>query len=402
MTSSAIVRNEPGAKPVSLFQAPRDPTELRSVVRYPSSLVVGDGAADSVGEEARALGSRALVVTYGSPRSRDQAGPTGRVMRSLEGAKVRPALFELAGEPDQHAVEACAARIGEVGAELVIGLGGGSILDVAKAASALAGNGRSWSDYQFGNATLARAGVPVVAIPTTAGTGSEATTVAVVHDRNRGLIKSVSSPLMLPRVVIIDPTLTWSCPPRLTALAGLDAITHAIESYLSPRANGLTRALGQQALLLLVNPLLRAVADGADHEARASLAIGSHLAGQALAAGVGAAHILAQPISATLSVAHGEALAAVFTAVLAFNEQRPTPLLTDIAAAFGNPPLPLSQAMREFVESLGLPTCLSAIGGRARDIPEILSKVAQSTAHIWTNARPVTLDDLDRILLVSI
>ncbi len=384
----------------SLFEAPSDPTQLQSVIRNPSAVLFGDGTADFTGVEASGLGSRALLVTYGSAWSSDEKGPVGRVLRSLDSAGVRVELFELRGEPDHQAVEACAARVRAVDAELVIGIGGGSILDTAKAASALACNGGSWSDYQFGAGRLTKAGVPVIAIPTTAGTGSEATITAVILHRERGLIKSVSSPLMLPRIVIVDPTLTWSCPPRLTALVGLDAITHAIESYLSPRANGLTRALSRQALSLLVDPLLRAVRDGTDHDARSSLSLGSHLAGQALAAGVGAAHILAQPISATLGVAHGEALAAVFGAVLDFDEY-PSPLFADIAVLFGPNGRPLSHAVREFIATIGLPTTLSAIGGRQRDIPVILSKVSESTGHIWTSARPVTLDDLGRVLQAS-
>jgi alcohol dehydrogenase class IV len=402
MNGRAIAGGVGLSSAASLFRTPSDVTQIRPVILYPSAVVFGDGTAELVGGEARVLGSRALLVTYSSLWGREEDRPLGRVLRSLEDAGVRVELFELPGEPDTHAVDACGARAVEVGAELVIGLGGGSILDTAKAASGLVGNGGSWSDYQFGVATLTRAGLPVVAIPTTAGTGSEATSVAVIHDRERGLIKSVSSPLMLPRVVIIDPTLTWSCPPRLTALVGLDAITHAIESYLSPRASRLTRALSLQALSLLVDPLVRAVQDGTDREARSSLALGSHFAGQALSAGVGAAHILAQPISATLGVAHGEALAAVLVAVLAFDEEYPSQLFADLAPAFDSPYSSLSLAVRDYLARVGLPTTLSAIGGRESDVAGILSKVAESTGHVWTNVRPVALADLERILRASI
>jgi alcohol dehydrogenase len=402
MNSRAIAGGVPLSSAASLFRAPSDATQIRPVILYPSAVVFGDGTAELVGGEARALGSRALLVTYSSLWGREEDRPLGRVLRSLEDAGVRVELFELPGEPDISAVDACGARVAEVGAELVIGLGGGSILDTAKAASALVANGGSWSDYQFGAATLTRAGVPVVAIPTTAGTGSEATSVAVIQNRESGLIKSVSSPLMLPRVVIIDPTLTWSCPPRLTALVGLDAITHAIESYLSPRASRLTRVLSLQALSLLVDPLVRAVQDGTDRDARSSLALGSYFAGQALSAGVGAAHILAQPISATLGVAHGEALAAVFVAVLGFDEESPSRLFADLTPAFGSSYSSLSLAVRDYLARVGLPATLSAIGGRESHIAEILSKVAQSTGHVWTNVRPVTLPDLERILHASI
>ena len=386
----------------SLFRVPGDATQMRPAILYPAAVLFGDGTTDRVGEEARTLGSRALLVASGSPRNREHDQPLEQVSRSLDDAGITVERFELLGEPDTDAVDECAARAVEIGAELVIGIGGGSILDLAKAASALAGKSGSWSDYQFGGATITRAGLPLVAIPTTAGTGSEATSVAVIHNREKGLIKSVSSPHMLPRVVIVDPTLTWSCPPRLTALVGLDAITHAIESYLSRRASRLTRALSLQALSLLVDPLVRAVDDGTDREARSSLALGSHFAGQALSAGVGAAHILAQPISATLHVAHGEALAAVLVAVLAFNEAHPSPLFADLVSVFNSPHALLSLALRDYLASIDLPTTLSAIGGRDSDIATILSKVPPTPGHIWTNVRPVTLPDLEQILRASI
>ena len=402
MDSSAIAVDGRLGGDASLFRVPSDAGQMRPAILYPAAVLFGDGTAERVGGEARAFGSRALLVTSGSPRGREQDQPLGRVLRSLDDAGVQVERFELHGEPDTHAVDECAARAGEIGAELLIGVGGGSILDLAKAASALAGNGGSWPDYQFGGATLTRASLPLVAIPTTAGTGSEATSVAVIHNRERGLIKSVSSPLMLPRVAIVDPTFTWSCPPRLTALVGLDAITHAIESYLSPRASRLTRALSLQALSLLVDPLVRAVEDGTDREARNSLALGSHFAGQALSAGVGAAHILAQPISATLGVAHGEALAAIVVAVLAFNEEHPSPLFADLLPVFNSQHASLSLAVRDYLASIDLPTTLSAVGGRDSDIAGILSRVAPTTGHVWTNVRPVTLPDLERILHESI
>jgi alcohol dehydrogenase len=287
----------------------------------------------------------------------------------------------------------------------VVGAGGGSVLDTAKAIAALAANEGCWEDYQMGRATLSVPPLPIAAVPTTAGTGSEATAVAVVANHQQGIIKSVSHPMMLPRLVILDPDLTASVPPQLTALVGLDAFIHAMESYVSPKASPITENLSLEALRLLAKSLLAAVLNGQDMEARSDVLLASHLAGQALNAGVGAAHILAQPISAVIGIGHPNALSTVLEHTVRYNEEyvgdkyRRVVKLLEPGAPEGEKP---SRVIGRFLRDLGLDQKLSDYGATSDDIPRILDAVVRSTGHIWTNPRPVTLDALEEILRAAL
>jgi alcohol dehydrogenase class IV len=383
------------------FSPPESPAERRCVVRYPATVVFGEGAVDAIGEQARRFGRRCLVVANAAEAVRE-ATRVDHVVRLLEGSGLEVAEFSLEGSPDVQAVARCAGTCVDLEADVVIGLGGGSVIDVAKAGSAVAANGGSWEDYQTGSARLERPVVPVIAVPTTAGAGAEATAVAVIHNAALGVIKSVSDPRLLPAVAIVDPSLTWGCPARLTAVVGLDAITHAIESYLSPKANSLTRTLSLRAVQLLVPALERVMDDPGDAAVRHDLSLGSHLAGQALAAGVGLAHILAQPISAVLRVSHGEAIAAVLTAVSEFNEEAGSPLFADLMPTLGASHRSTTDALRSLLVRLDLPTTLGDIGGSDDCVDRIVAAVLRSTAHIWTNVRPVHEEDLTRILVAAL
>ena len=209
--------------------------------------------------------------------------------------------------------------------------------------------------------------------------------------------------MMLPRLVILDPELTVSVPPALTAAVGLDALIHALESYVSPKASPLTELASLRALTLLAGALPAAVADGANLAARGDVLMASHLAGQALNAGIGAAHILAQPISATLGIDHPAALSTVIAPTVAYNEGAggPAEKYRRVIATLeptATPDAAPSAVVRRFVHALGLDRRLRDYGATAATIPRILDAVARSTGHIWTNPRPLTLDVLERIL----
>ena len=309
--------------------------------------------------------------------------------------------FAAQPSPVLATIDAGAAQLRASGAAVVVGVGGGSVLDSAKAIAALAANEGTWEDYQLARRTLAHPALPVVAVPTTAGTGSEAGAVAVIGNPALGIIKSVTHPSMLPRLVILDPDLTASMPPRLTALVGLDAFIHALESYVSLKASPLTEGASLDALALLAPNLPRAVRDGQDMDARGNVLLGSYRAGQALNAGIGAAHILAQPISAVLGIGHPNALSTVLPHTVAYNAEyaaekyaRVRAILDPAAPA----DTPLAAIIAGFLHDLGLDQRLRDYGATAADIPRILDAVVRSTGHIWTNPRPVTLDGLEAIL----
>ena len=390
----------------ALFQRPSAQSALLPVVYYPGSVLYGRGASHEVGQLSRAYGGSALLVTYLQGRT-SRSGVVDRVLTALQTAGIKVTLHEVKPSPDLSTIDDGAAALRACGADFVVGVGGGSVLDTAKAIAVLAPNEGCWEDYQLARKTFQKPAVPVVAVPTTSGTGSEATAVSVVSNPTHGIIKSVSHPTMLPRLVVLDPELTISLPSRLTALVGLDAFSHAIESYVSPKASPFTEAAGLEAFRLLSRSLLRAVRNGQDIEARGDLALASHFAGQALNAGVGAAHILAQPISAVLGIGHPEALSTVLQYVVAYNEDYETaePKYRQVVEIMGpedGAQVRPSDLVGQFLVDLGLNQKLSDYGATRETVPAILDAVVRSTGHIWTNPRPVTLEALEDILLKAL
>ena len=384
----------------ALFKVPEAASAQWPIVYYPGSVLFGRGMVRALGQLSKAYGNRAFLVSYQQGRT-SSSGVVDRVKQVLEEAGIEVTIHQIKPSPDLETIDAGATALRESGADFVVGVGGGSVLDSAKAIASLCLHDGCWEDYQLGRKTLSRQGLPVVAVPTTSGTGSEATAVAVISNAQQSIIKSVSHPTMLPRLVVIDPELTVSMPARLTALVGLDAFSHAIESYVSPKASPLTEMAGMEALRLLGRSLLRAVMNGEDIEARGEVALASHLAGQALNAGVGAAHILAQPISAVLGVSHPVALSTVLEYVVAYNEDyvgekyhKVVGLIAPDQADSARP----GAVVGKFISDLGLRQKLSDFGATQDSIGRILDAVVRSTGHIWTNPRPVTLDALEGIL----
>jgi alcohol dehydrogenase class IV len=240
-------------------------------------------------------------------------------------------------------------------------------------------------------------------VPTTAGSGSEATAVAVIRNTSLGVIKSVSHPFMIPTAVILDPSLIVSGSASLHAVCGLDAFSHAIESFTSPRASDLTKRASINALTMIVASLPRVVRGNPTDADYVNILLGSHFAGQALSAGVGAAHILAQPISAVLGVNHGTALSLVLEEVIRFNEglpEDPYRELTSALSGLAGGSVRMSEFVRKFMTEIEVSNQPGNFGGVVA-IPKILEAVENSTGHIWTNPRNLSLEALEGILLRS-
>ena len=266
-------------------------------------ILFGDGRLSEVGPLARELGSRALVVTGAHPGR-------GQVLYDLlEAAGITVETFSLAGEPTVDDALRGVEQARRMGAELVAGFGGGSALDASKAIAALAVNEGDIFDYLevIGRSQpLAKPALPVIAIPTTAGTGSEVTRNSVLASPQHRVKVSVRSPHMLPRIAVIDPALTYDLPPAVTATTGMDALTQLIEPYVSSRANPLTDGICLQGLRCAVRSLRRAYADGGDRDARRDMAFASLCSGLALAnAGLGAVHGFAGPLGGMYDAPHG-------------------------------------------------------------------------------------------------
>ena len=277
-------------------------------------VIVGAGRADELPGVVAGLGSRVLVCTGAGPSR--HAGLLARLER--------PAVtFPVAGEPTIGLARAGLAAAREHGADVVVAIGGGSVIDTGKAVAMLLGNGGDPLDYLEvvgAGQKITRPAVPCVAVPTTAGTGAEVTANAVLAAPGHGLKASLRSPLMIPKVALVDPRLTVSCPPAVTAASGLDALTQCLEPFVSVRANPVTDGLAREGLRRAGTGLRAAYADGSDLVARENMAVCSLLGGMALAnAKLGAVHGLAGVIGGMAEVPHGVACATLLAPVIEAN-----------------------------------------------------------------------------------
>lgn len=365
----------------------------------PPRILAEDGCSSRLGALLAGLGARrALVVTDPFLAS---SGLAEAALASLAEAGIEAEVFaEVAADPPETVVEAAAALARERGVEAVIGFGGGSALDTAKLAALLAATPQPLAEIY--GVDLARGPrLPLVQVPTTAGTGSEATPVAIVTTPD-GEKKGVVSPLLHADLALLDAPLTVGLPPRATAMTGIDAIVHAVEAYTSRlKKNPLSDALALRALALLSGALRRAVADGTDLEARRAMLQGALLAGLAFAnAPVAAVHALAYPLGGRFHAPHGLSNALVFAEVLAFNLPAAGALYGELAAQL---PEDLARgrrdgegfvaAMAELVAALPFERRLSQIGVAERDLDQLAADALQVQRLLVNNPRQVTLQD---------
>ena len=366
------------------------------------SIRFGQGILSQLGDIVRAeIGQRVLIVT---DQGMLATGLVERAQVSLQAAGIEAALYaEVQADPPEASVLACAAAAKAHGAQAIIGLGGGSSLDVAKLAALLAAGEETLTEiYGVGKAKGPR--LPLILIPTTSGTGSEVTPISIVTTPSHEKMGVVSS-VLLPDIALLDPELTLGLPPHITAATGIDAMVHAIEAYASASANNnpISRALAEKALSLMGPALLRAVQSGSDIAARSDMLLGSMLAGQAFAnSPVAAVHALAYPLGGHFHIPHGLSNALVLPHVLAFNvETAPTPyaelalfLFPDLVTLEGKARAQAFCArLAEMSKACGLPQSL-----REMQIPEdILPKLAEDamkqTRLLVNNPREVTYED---------
>jgi alcohol dehydrogenase class IV len=277
-------------------------------------IMVGPGRAQELPGVLSGLGSRVLVVTGADPARHNT------LLASLDRAA---AVFPVAAEPTVELVRAAVAVARAQDADVIAAIGGGSVIDTGKAVAMLLGNGGDPLDYLEvvgSGQAITRPAVPCVAVPTTAGTGAEVTANAVLAVPSHRVKASLRSPLMIPRVALVDPLLTVSCPPTVTAASGLDALTQCLEPFVSVQATPLTDGLAREGLRRAGTGLRAAYANGEDLAARADMAMCSLLGGISLAnAKLGAVHGLAGVIGGTADVPHGLACAALLAPVIEAN-----------------------------------------------------------------------------------
>ena len=297
----------------------------------PSKIVFGWGRRTEVGGLARNLGRRAFVVC--GSKTLQSSGALAEVLQSLHAAGVEAVRLEsVVREPLVEDVDRCVAalRDREAGSgDLVLGVGGGSAIDLAKAAAALAvqdapGSVREYLEGVGTGRKIVNCPLPVLAMPATGGTGSEATKNAVISSHNPPFKKSLRSDQMVPRTVLVDPELCVTVPPRITAWTGMDAITQLIESLISKRCTPATEVLALNGLRLAIPRILAAYRDGSSRPAREAMSMAALLSGIALAnSGLGMAHGVAAALGIHCRVPHGLACAVMLPAALAVNRSHP-------------------------------------------------------------------------------
>jgi alcohol dehydrogenase class IV len=287
--------------------------EFRGANRY----TAGCGAVARLGQEAATFGKKALLVL---DPGLSQAGLEEKITAPLKDEGIAYELFQdFVQEPEPDQADNAAAKAKAARCDLVIGVGGGSAMDLAKAAAVLVTNDGKAMDY-IGVGLVPKPGLPTIMMPTTSGTGSEVTWTAVFTRRADKAKGGINSPYLYPSLALLDPELTVTVPPAMTAATGMDALCHAIESFTSVKANPLSDMAALEAIGLISEYLPIAYADGRNLEARESMAIGSLLAGMGLAsAGVTAVHALSYPLGAIYGIPHGLANAILLPHVMSYN-----------------------------------------------------------------------------------
>ncbi|KYH32730.1 1,3-propanediol dehydrogenase [Moorella mulderi DSM 14980] len=324
-------------------------------------------------------------------------------------------------EPTTGTAIAAAAVLKEQGCDATIGLGGGSSIDVAKAAAILATFGGNPADYFDENKVPGRT-IPIIAIPTTAGTGSEVTPVSVLEDEEMGLKGGITDNNIRPWVAIVDPLLTLSMPPRVTAETGIDALGHAVESYIAVSSKylppdkdyifggstELTEVLAEKAIGLIAGNLRLAVFQGQNEEARYNMSLASLIAGMAFGnSGLGLVHAFSFPLAKRTHASHGCLIGLMLPYVVDFNLTACMPKLKRIAELFGESVAGLSAieaagrgvaAIKKLQEDIGIATRLREIGIKEEELPAIAAETIKIERLVRGNPRRVTEADLIEIL----
>ena len=371
--------------------------EFRGATR----LVVGAGTLGRVGALARELGCRRAIVA--SDPGVVRAGHTATGLRSLEAAGIATAIFDQFCEnPTTDQVEAGTALARVFEPDIIVGLGGGSSMDCAKGINFLLSCGGRMQDYR-GRGTATGPLLPSIGVPTTAGTGSETQSFALITEPSTGMKLACGDPRAAFRVAILDVVLTLTQPARVTAITGIDAVAHAVESHLSRAATPVSRIFSQEAWRLLAHNLPRVFADGGDVSARQAVQLGAAWAGLAIENSMlGAAHALANPLTAVHHVVHGQAVGLMLPHVVRFNAAVCPDLCADLLRAIGiesrsaTAGEQLAQWLAMLLRAAGLAESLTALDIATPDI----GTLAQSAANQWTagfNPRPVAAADLARL-----
>ena len=351
-------------------------------------VLFGPGSLDRLGELCKSIGGKRILLV--TDPGIEAAGYPERAIRSIYQANLLVKLFDEADEnPTTETVNKALRAARPFDTDLIVGLGGGSSMDTAKGVNFLLTNGGSIADYH-GSAKATKPMLPMIAVPTTAGTGSEAQSYALISDPQTHVKMACGDPKALPRLAILDPSLTATQPPKVAAATGIDAIAHAVETAACTKRNETSRTLSKQAWQLLESSFEQAISNPQDDEARAKMLLGAHLAGCAIENSMlGAAHATANPLTSEFNITHGLAVGLMLPHVIRFNSNngsRPYSDLHPDAATLAN-------RIRELLDFGSIPKSLTEHGISKDSLPRLASLASQQ----WTaqfNPRPLAERDL--------
>jgi alcohol dehydrogenase class IV len=376
---------------------------MGNIFYFPTRLVLSkDAVTDLLQELGGNNQPRVIFLTDAGVLAAGLAAP---FLQALGAAGIFTETYsQIPGNPNVQDMVPAYETAQKTGATHVVALGGGSVIDTAKAVGILLAHpGMDWEDLQWGRAAIKHPSFPVIAIPTTAGTGSEVTKVTVIGDHT-GFKKGVLHPFVFVRTAIIDGSLTLSLPANLTAATGMDALVHAIEAYTGKRATPMADLFALAAIRAIVTWLPETTRNGRNLAARQAMSEAAAMAGIAFdQSGLALAHALGGPLTATYHLHHGLGIAALLPASLSFNapaipETRWAPLRDALGLpAQAQPEATLAQWARIFIGNLGLPVNLSEVGLRKNDIPQIAQDTTRM-AMFNNNIRSATVDELISLL----
>ena len=370
-------------------------------VQLPKRVVFGSGIEEKIGAEAKGLGAnKALIVT---DETMQKLGLCEKVERPLKEVVDVDIFDAVASEPTLDDAESVASAA-RADYDVIVGIGGGSVMDMAKVAAAAAANPEQQASEFLGGNKIAKPSVPKIFIPSTAGTGAEATPFALVIVE--GKKKAIASPYNLADVVFIDAAFTATMPPRITASTGMDALSHAVEAFLSLGSNPLTDSFALEAIRKITDNLEEAFVHGDNLDARLNMSLAAMLAGIAFGnAGVIAGHAIAHTLGARYNIPHGVSAALVLPYVMEYNAPTVKEKLAKVARELGEIGLSEEEAaartvtrVKGMLETLDLPTGLSDINVPEEDLPALADAVVKEKGYLARNPRTVEQEDAVRIL----
>lgn len=370
----------------------------------PPTVITGPGAADTVGEQAKRLGvTCALIVTDPGIA---KIGYADKIAQHLRAAGIDTTCFaDVTPEPTLQNVTDGLKQYREASCDVIVSIGGGSAIDCGKGIAMKLTNDGDFADY-MGIDKIPNPGAPLIAIPTTGGTGSEVSKVTVITDTELNVKMMLSSPCLLARVAIVDALLSLTTPPHLTAAVGVDALTHAIEAYISKRAQPITDALALKAIALISGSLRQAWADGSNVPARTDMMLGASIAGMAFSnSSVALVHGMSRPIGAYFHIHHGLSNAVLLLDVMEFSVVGAPARFADIARAMGEPldglsPMQQADAAISAVERLVTDIQMPRLGdiGISKDkfdvVVELMARDALASGSPANNPRQATAEEI--------